>query len=149
MALTTNSIRTDLKCGKGAIPEGKRCHKGPATRTEKKAPSADPSQPSFRVRAENLAIKHGGTLSTIANVGSLAASFSGNRKLSRQLGTLADLSSGVKGAGQVSRGSRTGNAWQTAAGTWNIYSGTQAANRVARNAFNKRRDSVWAAGFAP
>lgn len=29
--------RLDLKCGKGAIPEGKKCTKGPATRVQKKS----------------------------------------------------------------------------------------------------------------
>lgn len=163
MSLTPRTVRTDLKCGKGAIPEGKKCHKGATTRTRKKAPSANPSQPSLRVRAENAAIKHGGTISNMASVGSLAASLSGNRKLSNQLSTLANLSSGVGGVGQVSRGLRTGNNWQTAAGVLNIYSGTQAASGVAKAYKNarlekkrasledlyNRGDSLWAVGFTP
>jgi serine/threonine-protein kinase RIO1 len=31
MQLTPDLIRTDLKCGKGAISKGEKCHKGPAT----------------------------------------------------------------------------------------------------------------------
>lgn len=35
MTLTPSSIRLDLKCGKGAIPRGRKCHKGPATEVAK------------------------------------------------------------------------------------------------------------------
>lgn len=35
--------RLDLKCGKGAIPEGKKCTKGPATRVQKKTGGIGPN----------------------------------------------------------------------------------------------------------
>jgi len=35
MTLTPTTIRLDLKCGKGAISEGEKCTKGPATKVEK------------------------------------------------------------------------------------------------------------------
>jgi hypothetical protein len=34
MALTPSSIRTDLKCGKGSISKGEKCHKGAATKAK-------------------------------------------------------------------------------------------------------------------
>lgn len=34
MTLTPSSIRQDLKCGKGAISKGEKCHKGPSTATK-------------------------------------------------------------------------------------------------------------------
>ena len=39
-ALTPTLLRTDLKCGKGAIPEGKKCTKGPATKAKSKSSNA-------------------------------------------------------------------------------------------------------------
>lgn len=35
MTLTPSTVRLDLKCGKGAISEGEKCHKGTATRSVK------------------------------------------------------------------------------------------------------------------
>lgn len=40
MTLTHTSLRLDLKCGKGAISEGEKCTKGPATKVE---PASRPS----------------------------------------------------------------------------------------------------------
>lgn len=40
MALTPASLRLDLKCGKGAISEGEKCTKGPATKVNPKKPNA-------------------------------------------------------------------------------------------------------------
>lgn len=37
MTLTPSTIRVDLKCGKGAISKGEKCHKGPATTVTKAA----------------------------------------------------------------------------------------------------------------
>ena len=34
MNLTPSTLRLDLKCGKGAISEGEKCHKGPSTTTK-------------------------------------------------------------------------------------------------------------------
>ena len=34
MALTPSAFRLDLKCGKGAISEGEKCTKGPATKVK-------------------------------------------------------------------------------------------------------------------
>jgi hypothetical protein len=34
MALSPSTIRADLKCGKGAISKGEKCHKGPATKVQ-------------------------------------------------------------------------------------------------------------------
>lgn len=36
MTLTPTTLRLDLKCGKGAISEGEKCTKGPATKVEPK-----------------------------------------------------------------------------------------------------------------
>lgn len=36
MTLTPSTVRQDLKCGKGAISEGEKCSKGPATKTKPK-----------------------------------------------------------------------------------------------------------------
>jgi predicted Ser/Thr protein kinase len=41
MALTPASLRLDLKCGKGAISEGEKCTKGPATKVEEKPGEKD------------------------------------------------------------------------------------------------------------
>jgi hypothetical protein len=38
MTLTPSSLRTDLKCGKGAISKGEKCTKGAATTVDPKAP---------------------------------------------------------------------------------------------------------------
>lgn len=37
MSLTSTTVRNDLKCGKGAISEGEKCTKGPATKAKPKA----------------------------------------------------------------------------------------------------------------
>ena len=42
MALTPASLRLDLKCGKGAISEGEKCTKGPATKVEPKPATKKP-----------------------------------------------------------------------------------------------------------
>ena len=38
MNLTPSTLRTDLKCGNGAISEGEKCTKGQATKVDPKAP---------------------------------------------------------------------------------------------------------------
>lgn len=40
MTLTPSTIRLDLKCGKGAISKGEKCHKGPATAVDPRAVAA-------------------------------------------------------------------------------------------------------------
>jgi hypothetical protein len=40
MTLTPASLRLDLKCGNGAISEGEKCTKGPATKVRPKTPNA-------------------------------------------------------------------------------------------------------------
>jgi hypothetical protein len=42
MPLTPTTLRTDLKCGKGAISEGEKCTKGPATKVEPKPAAKKP-----------------------------------------------------------------------------------------------------------
>lgn len=37
MTLTPSSLRLDLKCGKGAISKGEKCHKGAATQAQAEA----------------------------------------------------------------------------------------------------------------
>ena len=37
--LTPTTVRSDLKCGKGAISEGEKCTKGPATKVKPKKPT--------------------------------------------------------------------------------------------------------------
>ncbi len=37
MTLTPSTLRLDLKCGRGAISEGEKCHVGPATKVQEKS----------------------------------------------------------------------------------------------------------------
>lgn len=48
MPLTPASLRLDLKCGNGAISEGEKCTKGPATRVQGKSKETKKSNPSLR-----------------------------------------------------------------------------------------------------
>lgn len=59
MTLTPSTLRQDLKCGKGAISQGERCTKGPAT-------SVKPSQKEKSRKAQQ-------TINTIGNVATIAA----------------------------------------------------------------------------
>ena len=45
MTLTPSSLRLDLKCGKGAISEGEKCTKGPATRVQEAKPTLPGKSP--------------------------------------------------------------------------------------------------------
>jgi len=55
MSLTPSSVRLDLKCGNGAISEGEKCTKGPATRVQGQAKEKKKSGPSLRRTAVKAA----------------------------------------------------------------------------------------------
>lgn len=57
MALTPTTIRSDLKCGKGAISPGEKCRKGPATKTQKKPQN----QYSSKVSGPSIGVQIGQT----------------------------------------------------------------------------------------
>jgi hypothetical protein len=62
MTLTPATLRTDLKCGKGAISEGEKCTKGAAT---KRAP---------RAGAKERFLKKAGTIGALGSLGYTAVS---------------------------------------------------------------------------
>ena len=82
--MTPASLRVDLKCGKGAISEGEKCTKGPAT---KRAPRAG--------KTERF-LKKAGTIGAIGSLGYTAASLA-RGKSGQALGGLL-LEHGIKEA---------------------------------------------------
>ena len=90
MSLTPSTLRTDLKCGKGAISEGEKCTKGAAT---KRAP---------RAGAKERFLKKAGTLGAIGSLGYTAVSIA-RGKWGQTLGGLAafNASSSAMSAGEA------------------------------------------------
>jgi hypothetical protein len=133
--------RLDLKCGKGAIPEGKKCTKGPATRVEgKKAPGRIERRGLYGTSGlggdpfsrRNMANK--GAMLNAAGGAALGALVGGGK--GALIGGLAGAAGGaLSGAGQAQ------------------------LNRVTSRAAKRRRltgakgkygvDSMWADGFDP
>ena len=63
MNLTPATLRLDLKCGKGAISEGEKCTKGPATKVEPKSTSGSHAKGKLSVaeiRKAPASLKQGG-----------------------------------------------------------------------------------------
>ncbi len=88
--MTPASLRVDLKCGKGAISEGEKCTKGPAT---KRAPRAG--------KTERF-LKKAGTIGAIGSLGYTAASLA-RGKSGQALGGLSAFmaSSSAYSAGEA------------------------------------------------
>lgn len=88
--MTPASLRLDLKCGKGAISEGEKCTKGPAT---KRAPRAG--------KTERF-LKKAGTIGAIGSLGYTAASLA-RGKSGQALGGLSAFmaSSSAYSAGEA------------------------------------------------
>jgi hypothetical protein len=179
MTLTPSTIRLDLKCGKGAIAPGKKCHKGSAQKVQSPASSTKPSR---RAHIENAVLKAGGNVGTTASALSLAATFSGKPQLANALGQLGSAASLAEGAAMISRGQRTGNQGDLIGGSFRVagsagltdliarkasYAAINGAAGAARSIKRRRRasqeaglerafrgpsaqrDSIWAEGFAP
>lgn len=93
MTLTPSTIRTDLKCGKGAIQRGHKCTKGAAT------------------VAENI-LKYGGAAGAVGSV--IYGMQRGANPFNAAAGVSASL--GAIGAGVSAEGKRTGNKMKEAQG---------------------------------
>ena len=90
MTLTPAALRTDLKCGKGAISEGEKCTKGAAT---KRAP---------RAGAKERFLKKAGTIGALGSLGYTAVSLA-RGKSGQALGGLSAFmaSSSAYSAGEA------------------------------------------------
>jgi hypothetical protein len=90
MTLTPATLRTDLKCGKGAISEGEKCTKGAAT---KRAP---------RAGAKERFLKKAGTIGALGSLGYTAVSLA-RGKSGQALGGLSAFmaSSSAYSAGEA------------------------------------------------
>lgn len=84
--------RLDLKCGKGAIPEGKKCTKGPATRVEGK--TGGKRQPGRTAKSVGKAIGAVSALST-------AAKAAGAVNAARRGNIAGAIGVGIQAAGQA------------------------------------------------
>jgi hypothetical protein len=125
--------RLDLKCGKGAISEGEKCHVG----TAQKAQSAS-KRPSVR-RGIATGAKYGALINGIsgAAMGATLGSMSGQ---------------GLKGVVQGAAIGGLGNAASGAVLGGAIGGGVNAVRKHSYNARRRQRglyDSVWADGFDP
>jgi hypothetical protein len=124
VAFDMANLRVDLKCGKGAISEGEKCTKGPATRVPPKAKS---SGGGVRSALEGGAMA-AGAIGKFA--GAVVAARAATRGNVRQLGRgLAAVGGGqaLEGAGQYARGARTGSSYLKSAGAQKAVAGLTTA----------------------
>lgn len=117
LAFDMDNLRVDLKCGNGAISQGEKCTKGPATRAQRRPSRVQASLESGAMAAGKVASVAGGVMAA-------RSAMRGNYKgLARSLSVIG-AGTAARGAGQYARGLRTGNSYLRNAGANNITAGT-------------------------
>jgi hypothetical protein len=172
--LDVAEARNDLKCGKGAISEGEKCTKGPATKVRPKKPKS-----GLRQAASSVAVLGGLALQAGATGVGLGKSLSGDTAGAARAFQIAGAGQALTAAGARGMGLKKESKQILAnaalsvgaatmlreAKTGEIASGlrrgrtalqTRRRRRSLERAFRKpsairpsRRDSIWAEGFEP
>lgn len=130
MTLTPRTIRTDLKCGKGAIRQGQKCTKGAATPVEN-------------------ALKVGGLVGGVASLGyGIYAASKGNYKKAHQAFAAGHGFTALSSSGMAMQGRRTKNKNMQRQGEFGLAVNAALAGSNIAGA-KHLYDSVWAEGFTP
>jgi hypothetical protein len=125
VTLTPASLRTDIKCGKGAISEGEKCTKGPAQRINQ-------NQKAFKLSANERAI--------YTNAFSQGKSAHLKEGINRHKGTTDPVQAAIN---KLRRRELRNRRIKTAASV------ALTAGLIASVVDNSRRAAPWAVGFAP
>jgi len=129
-----SAARLDLKCGKGSISEGEKCHVGPATKTTKQ-------DPTFQQRIQSAwsglnAVSSG--VNAAQNIG-LAVK---HRSLGHAVGALGNIGGAAlsaKAASEYSKGRGISGNLYAFGGIGSNVAGTLVGNSIAEADFRKRQ----------
>lgn len=151
MTLSPSTIRADLKCGRGAIAPGKKCHKGPARRIKPRNGSS--TGPSKLVRSAQAKLERtAGNKAALTprELEAVSAYYRAQRqrpgrRIARAVKTAASLAmaaGSIAGVvGSLSRASRDFSRASSAR--------RRASLERAYRGPSAKRDSVYADGFTP
>ena len=174
MTLTPSSLRTDLKCGKGAISKGEKCTKGAATAVNPTAQGKGSNTAlkmaaagglvigaSYLAGRSGLGLKAGSALKTAASeIGQASKEISsaGKYGLKMQTKVAKQAASNIRGRAKLRALTNTKmpesntlygrvvNPWAEGAAQLSDQGQAGRAVQAAKRRF-RRRDSVYASGF--
>ena len=153
-ALTPRTVRVDLKCGKGAISKGEKCHKGPASSVQlqaakKAAGSVSASRPvtvSSYGKGPNALVRAGQAAKSVGRFGLETVKWTSGYNIGKTIASGVTQGKNEKGSTGAKVGSIAGSAL-----LFNPIAGLGAARRTGafgltdlqQHALNEKKEKKW------